>query len=201
VFHFVKQPRYYSAVDEVREAHQTVVTESGAVRYRRPGEEVVSRVKTSNADANKYAANGLSGALAGPAQNPLGKLPGSVWSIPTAPLRVPAELGIDHFAAYPPELVRRIILGWSPRGGVVLDPFAGTGTTMLVASVHGRVGIGVDLSADYCRLAQWRTTDEKQRAKAAGTKPKPVKKTKPEPLAEVIDLPAGQIDLFGEEIA
>jgi hypothetical protein len=50
-----------------------------------------------------------------PRANPLGKLPGSVWTIPTAPLKVPASLGIDHFAAYPPELVRRIVLGWSPR--------------------------------------------------------------------------------------
>ncbi|MBK9156676.1 MAG: hypothetical protein IPM11_00830 [Micropruina sp.] len=51
--------------------------------------------------------------------------------------------------------------------GVVLDPFGGTGTTALVADVLGRHGVSVDLSADYCRLAQWRTTDPKQRAKAA----------------------------------
>jgi hypothetical protein len=43
--------------------------------------------------------------------NPLGKLPGSVWSIPTQPLRVPAELGVDHFAAFPMEWPRRITLG------------------------------------------------------------------------------------------
>jgi hypothetical protein len=83
--------------------------------------------------------------------------------------------------------------------GVVLDPFGGTGTTALVASVHGRIGISNDLSADYCRLAQWRTTDEKQRAKAAGVKAKAPKKAKPQPVADVIELPAGQIDLFGEE--
>jgi hypothetical protein len=83
--------------------------------------------------------------------------------------------------------------------GIVLDPFGGTGTTALVASVHGRVGISVDLSADYCRLAQWRTTDEKQRAKAAGVKPKPAKKPKPQPVAEVVALEVpGQIDLFSE---
>ena len=51
--------------------------------------------------------------------------------------------------------------------GVVLDVFGGTGTTALVADVLGRDGITVDLSADYCRLAEWRTTDPKQRAKAA----------------------------------
>ena len=39
--------------------------------------------------------------------------------------------------------------------------------TALVADVLGRDGISVDLSQDYCRLAEWRTTDPKQRAKAA----------------------------------
>ena len=48
--------------------------------------------------------------------NPLGKLPGSVWEIPSQPLTVPAHLGVDHFAAFPMELPRRVILGWSPPG-------------------------------------------------------------------------------------
>jgi hypothetical protein len=151
-------------------------------------------------------------------------------------LRVPPELGIDHFAAFPFAFPRRIIQGWSPEGictgcgegrrpiadttkaggwtrattssriregsrsgggefagrrvhhhvevrisgevcacpdttaptrpAVVLDPFSGTGTTALVAHALGRIGIGVDMSADYCRLAQWRTTDPGQLAAA-----------------------------------
>src|SRR5258708_28559705 len=48
--------------------------------------------------------------------NPLGKLPGSVWDIPSQPLTVPASLGVDHFAAFPMKLPRRCILGWSPPG-------------------------------------------------------------------------------------
>src|SRR5699024_8289714 len=76
-FHFTLNPRYYSAVDEVREA-------SGPEKS------------------------------CGPGAMPLGKLPGSVWTIPTEPLRVPEELGIVHFAAFPTELPRRIIQGWSP---------------------------------------------------------------------------------------
>lgn len=107
---------------------------------------------------------------------PTGRIPGSVWNVATEPLRVPDELGINHFAAFPTEWPRRIIRGWSPEGGVVLDPFSGTGTTALVASVLGRHGIGVDMSEDYCRLAAWRTTDPKQRAKAARQKYKAPKK-------------------------
>jgi hypothetical protein len=49
---------------------------------------------------------------------------------------------------------------------VVLDPFGGTGTTALVAKALGRHGISVDMSADYCRLATWRTNDPDQIAKA-----------------------------------
>jgi hypothetical protein len=68
---------------------------------------------------------------------------------------------------------------------VVLDPFGGTGTTALVADVLGRIGITVDRSADYCRLARWRTTDPAERARALGVpKPPPV--------------PEGQRSLFDE---
>ena len=52
--------------------------------------------------------------------------------------------------------------------GVVLDPFGGTGTTAMVAKALGRHGISVDMSADYCRLAEWRTNDRDQLAKVLG---------------------------------
>ena len=45
---------------------------------------------------------------------------------------------------------------------------------MLVASAYGRIGIGVDRSADYCRLAKWRTADPGERARALEV-PKPPK--------------------------
>ena len=61
------------------------------------------------------------------------------------------------------------------RPAVVLDPFGGTGTTALVATAYGRVGVTVDLSADYCRLAHWRVHDPGERARArAMPKPPPV---------------------------
>ena len=148
-FHFTVNPRYYSAVDEVGEPH-TVTSEHAATRRAR------SDARLTSVDAGMTSTG-----------NALGKLPGSVWTIPTQPLNVPDHLGIDHFAAFPTEWPRRIIQGWSPDDGVVLDPFGGTGTTALVADVLGRDAISVDLSADYCRLATWRTTDPKQRAKAA----------------------------------
>jgi hypothetical protein len=49
---------------------------------------------------------------------------------------------------------------------VVLDPFGGTGTVAMVARVLGRIGISVDLSQDYCRLARWRVFDSGHAKKA-----------------------------------
>ena len=97
-----------------------------------------------------------------------GRLPGSVWGINTEALRVPAHLNVKHPAAFPVEWPRRIITGWCPPGGVVLDPFGGSGTTALVAKALGAHGISLDMSTDYSRLAQWRVTDETHLAKARG---------------------------------
>jgi DNA modification methylase len=278
LFHLVKQPRYYSAIDEVRETHSDN-THPGVTRTvgNHSGNGVVHRTFAGNTEGF----------------NPLGKLPGSVWEIPSQPLIVPAHLGVDHFAAFPMELPRRCILGWSPcgiclecgegrrpvttlvniadrkgrvqrivdysldaahgpdgRGGerwrqtvriigyscsctpytdhpgsdktatrrqrapeatrpqgtygrkqageyervgpwreyhldewrppptrtaTVADPFGGAGTTALLADALGRIGISLDRSADYCRLARWRTTDPAERAKALQVpKPPPV---------------------------
>lgn len=69
------------------------------------------------------------------------------------------------------------------RPAVILDPFTGTGTVPAVAHALGRHGIGIDLSADYLRLADWRCNDPGLRAKVLGVdKPKPV--------------PEGQLDMF-----
>jgi DNA modification methylase len=51
---------------------------------------------------------------------------------------------------------------------VVLDPFGGTGTTAMAAKALGRRGISLDMSADYCRIAEWRTNDRDQLAKVLG---------------------------------
>lgn len=217
-FHFTKTQRYFSAVDEIREP----------VLYPGMTHRTVGK---GHAGANGLAPNkGLGGAC----ENSLGRLPGSVWTVPSEPLMIPDWARErwnlpDHFAAFPQEFPRRIILGWSPSGicqecgqgrrpvvetehriqrhrnsdrthkqdltsphrtpngfnsegypvtvtsntitgyacacsddsaptrpAVILDPFGGTGTVAMVAKALGRIGISCDLSADYCRLADWR---------------------------------------------
>jgi DNA modification methylase len=62
----------------------------------------------------------------------------------------------SHFAPYPEDLCRLPILASCPEGGLVLDPFCGTGTTNLVAFRLGRRSVGIDVSADYLRIAEER---------------------------------------------
>jgi DNA modification methylase len=57
-----------------------------------------------------------------------------------------------HFACFPPELPRRCIMAGSKAGDTVLDPFAGSGTTLAVAKELGRDYIGIELSEDYLPL-------------------------------------------------
>jgi DNA modification methylase len=71
----------------------------------------------------------------------------SVWTIPTQ------GYPEAHFATWPEALAERIILAGCPKGGTVLDPFFGSGTTGVVARRLGRNVIGVELNEEYARLA------------------------------------------------
>lgn len=74
----------------------------------------------------------------------------SVWTFPTEPWP------LAHFAVFPRELPTRCIKAGAPVGGVVLDPFAGSGTTCEVAYHLGRTAIGIDASAKYLDMARER---------------------------------------------
>lgn len=71
-----------------------------------------------------------------------GKNPGNVWPLATA---AGDARGFEHFAMFPPALVRRPILATVPPGGLVLDPFAGTGTTAEVANQVLRRAVLIEL--------------------------------------------------------
>ena len=169
--HLTLGPNCYCDIERIREAPADYVRKGGSASYT----------------ANGAASHGV-GSKSLHQMNPNGALPGSVWSVPTEALVVPESLGVDHYAAFPMELPRRLIRAWSPPSGTVLDPFGGTGTTALLADVEGRHGISLDLSADYCRLAEWRTSDPKQRAKAAR-----------QPFTPSVEVPDGQAELFDVE--
>jgi DNA modification methylase len=71
----------------------------------------------------------------------------TVWSVCTRPYRE------AHFATFPPELIEPCVLASCPPGGVVLDPFGGTGTVAEVARRLGRRYMLIELNADYVALA------------------------------------------------
>lgn len=73
-----------------------------------------------------------------------------VWQINTMPYKG------AHFATFPPKLAETCILAGCPKGGVVIDPFFGSGTTGAVAKQLGRHYIGIELNPKFCALAQER---------------------------------------------
>lgn len=80
--------------------------------------------------------------------NPNGKNMRTVWSINTKPNKV------AHFATFPQALPERCILAGCPEGGIVLDPFFGSGTTGIVAKKNNRNYIGIDLNKEYIKIAE-----------------------------------------------
>lgn len=77
-----------------------------------------------------------------------------VWSVQVRPNKE------AHFATYPQMLIQPCILAGSPQGGVVLDPFMGTGTTAIACIREKRQYIGSELSDRYCAWANKRITNE-----------------------------------------
>lgn len=68
-----------------------------------------------------------------------------------------------HYATYPLELIEPCLLATCPQGGVVLDPFMGSGTTAVAAIRNDRHYIGFDINSEYVEIANSRITDEKSK--------------------------------------
>ena len=82
--------------------------------------------------------------------HPDGSKPRDVWDI----LPEDTQNRTRHFAPYPEDLCKIPLLATCPPDGVALDPFCGTGTTLLVARQLGRRSIGIDLCAEYIEQAR-----------------------------------------------
>jgi DNA modification methylase len=80
--------------------------------------------------------------------------PVQVWNIATRPFKE------AHFATFPPELVERCLSAGCPKGGHVLDPFGGAGTTGLVADRMQMDATLIELNHDYADIAEKRIADD-----------------------------------------
>jgi DNA modification methylase len=142
LFFFVKQRRYYfrqqfePLCGRDRLLSRLINPESR--RKRVYGDKYVSAINPRTAEASRLRILRY------------GRNKRSVWRIAVRPFRG------EHFAVYPPELIETPIQAGCPKGGVVLDPFMGSGTTALVAQQLDRNFIGIDLNPDYIRLARQR---------------------------------------------
>jgi len=83
--------------------------------------------------------------------NPYVRNKRSVWTVSTKPFSE------AHFAVFPPDLIIPCILAGCPKGGLVLDPFFGSGTTGEVANRLGRYFCGIELNEEYIEIAKRRT--------------------------------------------
>ena len=82
--------------------------------------------------------------------------PKSVWAFPAV-----QASKIGHPAPFPLELPHRCIQLYTYKGDVVLDPFAGSGTTCLAAQQDGRIYVGYEINSEYCELANERLSSKK----------------------------------------
>jgi len=74
----------------------------------------------------------------------------SVWTITNKPFKD------AHFAVFPPDLIEPCVLAGCPKNGTILDPFAGSGTTGVVAQKHNRNAVLVELNNEYIKIAKKR---------------------------------------------
>lgn len=87
-----------------------------------------------------------------------GHLPGNIWRLaPESRHRADS-----HCAVYPEGLMP--VRATCPPSGVVLDPFSGTGTSVITAPKHGRRAVGIDISPEYCETARNRIERHLQQA-------------------------------------
>ena len=152
VFMFSKSRRYWFDLDPIREP---VVYPAGspALNWARDTKEAdvpgqsMRQHRSGRTHGKASAANLAPTGERHLSQSERGRNPGDVWTIATQPFSE------AHFAVMPHALAERCILAGCKPGGVVLDPFSGSGTTGLAAGKHGRRYVGIDLSRDYLDLS------------------------------------------------
>lgn len=140
VFHLTKSARYWYDADAIREPHSTTAWGNGINGSIGPADH--GWLGQNASVTSRWWQAGRAG------NHPKGKNKRSVWEISTVPY--PGA----HFAVFPPELAEIPIKCGCPEGGIVLDPFGGSGTTGYVARRLNRRALLIELNSEYVKLAQ-----------------------------------------------
>jgi DNA modification methylase len=150
IFMLSKSERYYYDAEAIREENSQDTFKSNP-KYGTPQNIKITkdnpkqnRHSKSQAGILTYNSVYLNG----------GRNKRSVWEVATAPFSE------AHFATFPPALIEPCILAGCPKGGTVLDPFGGAGTTGLVADRLGRNAILIELNSEYATMAERRIIDD-----------------------------------------
>lgn len=136
IFLLTRSPRYDYDADAIREQSDPE-QEAHNQRYAKEYEAHTRKVPTRGQPGNVNSV----GIHSRPGKG--GRNARSVWTISNTPSRH------EHYASFPVEIPRRCIAAGCPEGGVVLDPFSGTGTTGEAARRLGRRYIGIDTHLPY----------------------------------------------------
>jgi len=151
IFLLSKSEKYFYDAEAIKEA----ITESSIARVaQNDGRPVLN---TDRKRDSTQAEQTLDIAAMVPADGRRNKR--SVWNVALKPFNE------AHFATFPPDLISPCVLAGAPRGGVVLDPFMGAGTTALVAATHDRQYIGCELNPEYKSIADARVANESAQEK------------------------------------
>lgn len=143
IFLLSKSPKYYYDADAIREPYESKPANTLRDKNKEGYQADYVKGDRFSAGARDYYNKG-------------GRNKRTVWNVATRPFKG------AHFAVFPPDLIRPCILAGAPEGGVVLDPFFGSGTTGLVAQENGRDWIGIELNPDYIEIANSRLNDAYQ---------------------------------------
>ena len=143
IFLFSKSKKYYYDADSIREPHVTFTEDSkmkgGRGHFGKVGGTPEAGKNSGNANLHQGRWD--------TAFHPQGRNKRTVWNVPLSKFRG------AHFAVFPEQLIEPCILAGSPEGGMVLDPFVGSGTTALVAKKNFRHYVGIELSQEYYKMS------------------------------------------------
>ena len=148
-------PMPESVTDRCTKAHEYVFLLAKSERYHYDAEAIAEEASGRDPAniGHKYQSGAIYGDASRLAQGGLTSVGPrdtrnrrSVWTVSTKPYSG------AHFAVFPPDLIKPCILAGCPEGGLVYDPFMGSGTTAAVAQDAGRRAMGSELNPEYCKL-------------------------------------------------
>ena len=139
IFLFSKSKKYYYDADSIREPHTSL--DDLERRTNKMYSENISKGGTGEQMLGRNREDFY---------HPLGRNKRTVWTIPTKPYPD------THFAVFPKDLVRQCVLAGCPENGIVLDTFAGSGTTLEIAVEQNKHYVGIELNTDYLPMIKKR---------------------------------------------